>query len=65
MLLHKCTPALVADRLAPLLPESDARRKQLDGYARIRTILGNQDAADNAAADICRRLFNFNRASDV
>ena len=65
MLLHKCTPALVADRLAPLLPESDARHKQLDGYARIRTILGNQDAADNAAADICRRLFNFKRASDV
>ena len=50
MLLHECTPELVAHRLAPLLREgSPERTAQLDGYAAMRATLGTTDAAATAA----------------
>ncbi|MDE6270818.1 MAG: lipid-A-disaccharide synthase [Muribaculaceae bacterium] len=49
MLLHECTPALVAERLAPLLRDTDERRTMLDAYAGMRAILGTRDAATEAA----------------
>ncbi|MBD5174612.1 MAG: lipid-A-disaccharide synthase [Bacteroidales bacterium] len=49
MLLHECTSDLVAERLAPLLRDTPERAAQLDGYARMRTILGTSDAAETAA----------------
>ena len=49
MLLHECTPDLVAEGLAPLLRDTPERAAQLDGYARMRTILGTSDAAETAA----------------
>lgn len=52
MLLHECTPDLVADRLAPLLRDTSGRAAQLNGYARMRTVLGTADAAEEAARQI-------------
>ena len=57
MLLHNCTPELVAERLAPLLrPDSAQRIAQLDGYAAVRTALGTADAAANTAKVIVKDL---------
>ncbi|MDE6043572.1 MAG: lipid-A-disaccharide synthase [Muribaculaceae bacterium] len=50
MLLHRCTPELVAEQLTPLLRTgSDERGAQLQGYREMRDILGSQDAAATAA----------------
>lgn len=50
MLLHHCTPELVAEQLTPLLRTgSDERGAQLQGYREMRDILGSQDAAATAA----------------
>lgn len=50
MLLHRCTPELVAEQLTPLLlTGSDERGAQLQGYREMRDILGSKDAAATAA----------------
>lgn len=50
MLLHYCTPELVAEQLTPLLREdTPARTAQLHAYTRIRTLLGTNPAAPTAA----------------
>lgn len=49
MLLHRCTPDLLADKLAKLLPDGKDREKQLADYAAMRQILGSGDAAEKAA----------------
>lgn len=50
MLLHNCTPEMVADALAPLLRvDGEARKMQVEGYHEIREILGTSDAADSTA----------------
>ncbi len=50
MLIHYCTPDLVADKLAPLLRlDSAERAAQLEGYQRMRRALGTSDAAATAA----------------
>lgn len=49
MLLHQCTPGLVADRLAPLLRDTGERRAMLDAYDGMRATLGSRDAATEAA----------------
>lgn len=50
MLLHNCTPELVAAELTPLLRDGTAARTaQLQGYADIRALLGTSDAAAAAA----------------
>lgn len=58
LLLHQCTVEAVAHSLVPLLKDTAARRAQLDGYRRIREILGTKDPAREAAriivADLAR-----------
>lgn len=49
MLLHQCTPGLVADRIAPLLRDTGERRAMLDAYDGMRATLGSRDAATEAA----------------
>ncbi|MDE6135513.1 MAG: hypothetical protein K2F79_08045, partial [Muribaculaceae bacterium] len=56
MLLHECTPDLVAEKLTPLLRDTPQRAAQLDGYARMRTILGPSSAPLAAAAAITADL---------
>jgi lipid-A-disaccharide synthase len=56
MLLHMCTPDAVAERLAPLMREGEARRQMLDDYAEMRSRLGTNDAADAAAQGIIAAL---------
>ncbi len=57
MLLHRCTPELVAEQLTPLLREgSEAREAQLEGYREMRCILGDKDAATTAARIITDAL---------
>lgn len=57
MLIHYCTPDLVADRLAPLLrPDSAERAAQLAGYGRMRSALGTSDAAATAADIIVKDI---------
>lgn len=52
-LIHLCTPALVAEKLGPLLREGTPERDaQLEGYALIRKILGTQNAAATTASEI-------------
>lgn len=52
LLLHLCTPRSVSDSLGAILPDGPARQAQLDGYARIRSILGDNDAATACAVAI-------------
>lgn len=49
MLLHYCTPDLVAAKLAEVLPDGSGRKAQTDGYADMRRRLGTTPAPDNAA----------------
>lgn len=49
MLVHLCTPDLVADKLAVLLRDTPEREAQLRGYEKIRGILGTENAPENAA----------------
>lgn len=50
MLLHMCTPDLVAERLAAITPaSSQARMAQLQGYADMRMRLGTMQASETAA----------------
>lgn len=57
MLLHQCTPDLVAAQLTPLLRDGTPERTaQLDGYAEMRRILGTSDAAATAARIIMQDL---------
>ena len=52
MLLHRCTPDLVAERLEPLLYDSPQYRAQVEGYQRIADRLGSSDSAVTAASQI-------------
>lgn len=61
LLLHLCTPASVSDALGAILPDGPARQAQLDGYARIRAILGESDAAKACAAAITEDILEKKR----
>ncbi len=54
MLLHHCNPDEVDAALTPLLTDTDARRRLLDGYVEVRRRLTDADAARAAAAIIIR-----------
>lgn len=57
MLLHRCTPDLIGERLFPLLSDTPERRAMIKGYAEVRERLSAPgDAPTNAAADILARL---------
>lgn len=57
LLLHLCTPEAIVENLIPLLRDTAERRDMLDGYTDIRRRLAVAgDPAENAAADIVRRL---------
>ncbi|MCM1336145.1 MAG: lipid-A-disaccharide synthase [Candidatus Amulumruptor caecigallinarius] len=56
MLLHRCTPELLADEVRALAPGSPAREAQLAAYGRMRTLLGNTPAARTAAQAILASL---------
>ncbi|MGM9832890.1 MAG: lipid-A-disaccharide synthase [Candidatus Limisoma sp.] len=56
MLLHRCTPDLVAERLEPLLFDSPEYRAQVEGYRRIADRLGSSDSALAAATQIIKDL---------
>lgn len=49
MLVHLCTVDSVDAELCKILPESEGCRKQLEGYARMRKRLGENEAAITAA----------------
>jgi lipid-A-disaccharide synthase len=50
MLLHECTPQLVAEQLRQITPDNDeGRANQLAGYAEMRERLGRRAAAASAA----------------
>lgn len=52
-LIHLCTPALVAEKLGPLLREGTPEREaQLEGYRTMREKLGTRKAAATTAAAI-------------
>lgn len=52
MLLHMCTPDAVDSELCAILPGSEGRERQLQGYAEMRERLGSTGAGANAAAAI-------------
>lgn len=56
MLLHRCTPDLVAAELGRILPGAPGREEQLRGYGRMRARLGGSTAAESAAASILADL---------
>lgn len=56
LILHQCTTDTVSDHLSSLLPRGSARQAQLDGYSRLRSILGTTDASIATATDIIARL---------
>lgn len=55
MLVHLCTVDSVDRELSDILPGAPGRQKQLDGYARLRQILGNGEAAATTASLIYSR----------
>lgn len=55
-LLHLCTPDLVGEKLAAILPDQEPRRLQLEGYDRMRSLLGYDHAADHTARSIIEKL---------
>lgn len=65
MLLHHCTPVNVLERLLDILPGHPGRQAQLDGYARMRAILGRSNAADTAAEAITGDLMGTPQRSTV
>ncbi|MDE5988188.1 MAG: lipid-A-disaccharide synthase [Duncaniella sp.] len=57
MLVHNCTSQAVDRELSQVIPDGPARKAQLEGYAKIRSILHtDSSAAANVAAAICRQL---------
>lgn len=56
LLMHLCTPDAAAAELGKVLPDRDARRRMLDGYSRVRSILGEKAASDTVASEILRIL---------
>lgn len=57
MLVHNCTPQAVDRELSQVIPDGPARKAQLEGYAKIRSILHtDSSAAANVAAAIYRQL---------
>jgi len=57
MLLHFCTPEAVAEQLRRLTPDMSADRiAMLEGYAGMRDVLGDGDAAANSAGIIISDL---------
>lgn len=55
MLFNRCSPDLVATEVERILPDTDGRRAQLEGYRRMRDLLGDNDAAATAAKAIIDR----------
>lgn len=49
MLLHECNPISILEQLLEILPGKPGRESQLNGYRKMRKILGTSNAADNAA----------------
>jgi lipid-A-disaccharide synthase len=59
MLLHECTPELVGERLAELMPDhSPQRAAMLDGYELMRQRLGTNRAAQTTATLLYNNLIN-------
>lgn len=56
MLLHLCTPDAVAERLAPLLRNGEARDAMLSDYQSMRQTLGTNNAAEATARGIIAAL---------
>lgn len=59
MLLHRCTPELIARQLIPLLSDTPQRCDQLQGYDRMKHILGHGDCFRNTAGAIITDLATF------
>ncbi len=55
MLVHNCTPAMVARQLGPLLGDTPERRAQLDGYEVIRARLHTDVPAAETVARLLAR----------
>lgn len=58
MLVHLCTVDSVDSRLSDILPGSQGRQAQLDGYSEMRSRLGHSPAAATAANDLIQSLTN-------
>ena len=56
LLMRQCSVENVTAELRALLPDSNARRAMLDGYARMSAILGTADSAATAASRIVDNL---------
>lgn len=52
MLVHRCTPRLVAEQLANIMPGTEGNARQLTGYERIADILGPAGTAERAARHV-------------
>lgn len=58
MLLHHCTPEEVDSRLRKIILDAPGRALQLEGYSRMRQLLGKNHAAATAAAIITSDLMS-------
>ncbi len=58
MLLHHCTPEEVDSRLRKIILDAPGRALQLEGYSRMRQLLGKSHAAATAAAIIISDLMS-------
>lgn len=54
LLLYQCTPTAIARELVKILPGGSERCRMIENYGKLRTLLGNKDAAMNAAEMIVR-----------
>lgn len=58
MLLHHCNADEVAHELHNIIPGSSGRTKMLEGYQRMRNLLGQSNAASKTATEIINDLNN-------
>jgi len=64
MLVHLCTPKLVGRELGNILPGRPGHDNQLEGYRRMREILGNSDAAQRTARIIVDEISSAKKDSE-
>ncbi|MCF0203531.1 MAG: lipid-A-disaccharide synthase [Bacteroidaceae bacterium] len=53
---EKCTPLLIAEKLIHLCSDTTQRKAQMQGYRRVRDILGTKNAPQEAARIITEKL---------
>ena len=56
LIQHDCTPALIMQELNKLLNDQPYRKKMMNDYAEVRTVLGGKGASSKVAKAMIEEL---------